>query len=181
MPSIKRALGVVAASAALAMVAACGAGGTNEPEKVGEVGASASAGTGEATAAKEFKVGDQVKVGDWEVAVHKVTDPLKPGEFLQPDKGKRWLRVEVEVTNLTSAPAKFYMLMHGFELQDDKNRVYDITVTGVDGGAVLDGTVAAGKSRRGSVDFEVDTDAKGLVFNFSDGLTGDSTATIKLS
>ncbi|MFT4086072.1 MAG: hypothetical protein QM658_02785 [Gordonia sp. (in: high G+C Gram-positive bacteria)] len=45
----------------------------------------------------EFKVGDTVKLGDWQVKVNQVTDPFTPSnDFITPAAGKRFVRVDTE-------------------------------------------------------------------------------------
>lgn len=65
-------------------------------------------------------------------------------------------------------------------MQDSKNRAYNVTMTGIEG-PTLDGEAGPGKSRRGVVDFEVDSDSAKLVLNFKGDMFSSGTATIKLS
>ncbi|MGH9228028.1 MAG: DUF4352 domain-containing protein [Acidimicrobiales bacterium] len=68
-----------------------------------------------------------------------------------------------------------------FELIDNQGRSYTQTVTGVSGAAPPDGEVAAnGGSRRGTVEYEVPSEAAGLRLNFKCDLFSSGTATIAL-
>lgn len=130
----------------------------------------------EATA---FLVGDLVSLGDWQLKVHEVIDPFEStNEFFEPDEGNRWVAVDVEVTNTSSEPTSVSSLMC-FELMDGDNRAYDVTITG-ESTSSMDGDVAPGGSRRGTVEFEVPNGADELALNFNCELFSSTTATIEL-
>ncbi len=177
MSFTKTAVGGVAV--ALALVATIGSGSSNEPAKVGD--ASGSSATEKApVAAKTFKVGDKVKLGDYVFVVHKLTDPVKPtNEFLKPPAGKRWISVDAEVTNNAKTPQSVSSIIC-FDLRDSQKKKYSITVTG-ESTSSLDGEVAAGDSLRGDLEFEVPKAAKGLILNFKCDFLSTGTASVKLS
>lgn len=127
-----------------------------------------------------FIVGDLVEIGDWQILVHSVTDPLKSSnEFIGPSSGSRWVAADVEVTNTASEPAVMSTLMC-LELQDSSNQNYSIAITAEDF-PELDGEVASSGSRRGVVVFEVPQSASGLVLKFSCDLFSTGQALIRLN
>jgi hypothetical protein len=169
------------AALGLALFAAVASTGENEPERVDD-GAAPTDSSGPGTDSGEpevFAVGDLVELGDWRVRVHGLTDPVQGTEFLQPADGARWVAVDVEVTN-ASDQAEAVSSMLCFQLVDDQNRTFNQTVTGASSAATPDGDVAAGASLRGSVEYEVPADARGLRLNFSCDLLTPGTATIAL-
>ena len=125
-----------------------------------------------------FSVGEQVRLGDYEVVVHEVTDALPPGQFIQPAEGSRYVAVDTEVTN-NSAEAETVSTIMMFEVQDESNRSYNIALTDHDVPS-LDGEVPAGQSRRGTMVFEVPGDAGALHLNFTGGFWSRGTAQIRL-
>jgi hypothetical protein len=127
-----------------------------------------------------FHVGDTIKLGDWEVIVHGVTDPLEStNQYLKPKAGNRWVGVDTEVKNNSGKPAMVSSLVC-FELQDDKNQSYSITITGANA-ASLDGEADPGGARRGTLSYEVPQDATGLKLRFKCDLFSSGSATISLS
>lgn len=127
-----------------------------------------------------FAVGDLVELGDWQVRVHGVIDPVvSTDEFFQPPAGQRWVAVDVEVTNSGDQTETVSSALC-FQLVDDQNRTFNQTVTGVSSAATPDGDVAAGGALRGTVEYEVPVDAAGLRLNFSCDLLTPGTAAIAL-
>ena len=188
--TVRTGLGVIALAAALAMATSACQSSSSKASVVGQDtttssaaaavgGPSTSASGSAASPAKSssadggFKVGQQVKVGKFTVTVHKVTYPYT-NELDQPDSGKAYVLLDVEVANSSSESQAFSSLMQ-FNLKDSTNASYDETIMlGVQGTAP-DGDIAAGKSLRGPVAFEVPAGAKGLQFGFLPDLGGDKT------
>ncbi|WOC13725.1 DUF4352 domain-containing protein [Gordonia sp. MP11Mi] len=162
----------VAAVAAVALVATIASGEEDTAEKVdGETGTQQTA---------DFAVGDTVKLGDWQVKVHGVQDPyISQNEFITPDAGNRYVVVDTEVTNKSDSSQVVSSVMC-FELRDETNRSYDVTITdNVD--TSLDGDVSADTSRRGSLSYEVPETSKELQLQFKCDLFGSGSALINLS
>lgn len=172
-----RSLAALAAILIAVIAAAASTSDENTAKKVdGETGE-----TSDATGDEVFKVGDKVELGDWQIVVHAVTDPVVPtNEFITPDEGNRWVTVDTEVFNQSSEPSSVSSILC-FELQDSENRNYDITITSESTTASLDGEVDAGASRRGDLSFEVPEAATGLKLRFKCELFSSGTATIELS
>lgn len=173
-----RVLGI--AAVAVAVVLATASTDENEPARVDDAGAAASGGGGEQAQPEVFAVGDLVKLGDWRVQVHGVTDPLEStNEFLTPAPGNRWVAVDTEVTNMGSEPQAVSSLLC-FEAVDDQNRSYTLAVTADTGSATPDGEVGPGAARRGTLAYEVPADAAGLRLVFKCDLFSTGSATIAL-
>ncbi|MBE3549828.1 MAG: DUF4352 domain-containing protein [Brockia lithotrophica] len=152
-------------------VFAAGCGGSVTPEKVGEKNSAASAAAesgekpaqGESDGGKaaypEFRVGDQIKMGNL-VFVVNGTREVKD-EFMNPNPGNIFLAVDVTVENVGEKPEPVSSLMM-FDLRDAEGNRYNRTLAGSK--TTPDGEVAPGKKLRGEVVFEVPKDAKGLEF-----------------
>lgn len=146
------------------ILSACGE--TVQPEKVAS-GQQSQPASGQASdqqggeqKQQTFKVGDTIKLGDFQYTVHGIRE-LKGNEFLKPDAGKKWIAVEVTVENKGSEPQVVSSLL-GFTLQDSEGYNYNITPVPVDLKGSLDGELAPGRKMRGEVSFEIPKDAKGL-------------------
>jgi len=133
-----------------------------------------------ASSSEVFRIGDLVELGEWQIRVHSVTDPLNSSnEFITPSTGNRWVAVEVEVTNKATESATMSTLMC-LELQDASNQNFSIALTAEDF-PELDGEVAPNSARRGTVVFEVPQSAGGLVLKFNCDLFSSGQAFIKLN
>lgn len=177
-PRRSRLLAVVAVLGALGVAAA--STDENEPARVDEGGAGEDGATTEAEQPEVFAVGDIVQLGDWQVRVHGVTDPVEStNPVITPAPGNRWVAVDVEVTNTGSEPQVVSSLVC-FEIVDDQNRSYSLTITAEGGSSPPDGEVAAGASRRGILTYEVPADAAGLRLTFQCELFSTGSATIAL-
>lgn len=182
----RRLRGVIAL---LAIVVATGAvlasGSTNKAEKVNGSGSSSSVPgstpPSSGGASVPFKVGDEVKLGDWTVKVWGVADPQAAvNEFSKPAAGTRWVGVDTEVKNLSNDPASVSSILC-FKVQDSANREYTEDIaTGIKPNPP-DGEVAPGAAKRGTIVFEVPADATGLKLNFKCELFSSGTATIQLT
>ena len=202
--TVRTGLGAIALAAALAMAtSACQSSSkasvvgqdptTTSAAPVGGPGTSASGGSGGSSGSSSkasapgsapskssapaaggaFKIGQQVKVGAYTVTVHKVTYPYT-NDLDQPESGKAYVLLDVEVAN-SSGESQAFSSMLQFGLKDSGNTSYDETIVmGVDGNPP-DGNIAAGKSMRGPVAFQVPAGAKGLQFSFMPDLGSDKT------
>ena len=200
---VRTGLGVIALAAALAMAtsacqsssskasvvgqdptttssAAVGAPGTNASSSPAPAAKSSGGGGGaQATVSAPaggggaFKVGQQIKIGDYTVTVHKVTYPYS-NDLDQPESGKAYLLLDLEVANNSSKTQTVAGLMQ-YGIKDSANNNYDETIVMGVHGEGPEGDIAPGKSMRGPVAFEVPAGAKGLRFSFLPDLGGDKT------
>ncbi|MGI8806561.1 MAG: hypothetical protein ACR2KK_01660 [Acidimicrobiales bacterium] len=88
--------------AGVVVAAVLAVGGCSTEDKAEKVGTAPTEGA-TATTAKAaaqpttFKPGDLVKIGDYQVVIHKVTDPVaSTNQFLKPAAGKRWVGLDME-------------------------------------------------------------------------------------
>jgi hypothetical protein len=117
-----------------------------------------------------YAVGQSAHTGDFDVLLHTVEDPYVPSnEFERPSEGHRYVAVEVEVSN-SSDEAQPMSTLLGAEVMDSASRAWNIALAGLDR-PQLDGTVAAGESRRGWIVFEVAQDSTGLRLRLKGNLT----------
>lgn len=143
----------------------------------------AADGSGDDAAAAEgepqtFTVGQPVALGDYEIVVHAVTDPLPPA-LVPPAPGTHYVAVDAEVTNKTDQPTIISSLAQ-FEVQDATNAAHSITITD-HGLPSLDGEAPAGGARRGTMVFAIPDGASGLRLNFIGDLFSSGQATIQLT
>lgn len=184
MRKVRAGLALVAVVTALFVTVASGE--SNEAKKV-DSGADVTTTTGASGAAdavaatpSAFAVGDLVELGDWQVQVHEVTDPLvSSNQYLSPAAGQRWVAVDAEVFN-QGDDVQTVSSMLCFEVQDATNRSHAMTITG-ESMQPPDGEVAPGASRRGTIVYEVPVDATGLRLQFKCDLLSTGSATINLS
>ncbi|HEX5365949.1 MAG TPA: DUF4352 domain-containing protein [Acidimicrobiales bacterium] len=164
------------AAVTAALVLATASTDESEPARVEDGGTTTTGARPEV-----FAVGDLVELGDWQVRVHGVTDPVRPAaeSIVTPAPGHRWVAVDTEVTNTGAEPQDVSSLLC-FEVLDEQDRSYTLTVTGEPGSSPPDGEVAAGGSRRGTLTYEVPADAAGLRLTFQCDLLSTGSATIAL-
>jgi len=167
----------------LALLLAAGCSDTEEPEKVGEAGQGEEPADDQPAEEEEkkttFAVGDVVALGDYEVTVHGVQNPLPPAsEFITAPAANKYVGLDIEVKNTTDESKAFSAFL-AIELQDAENRTYDLTFTDHQP-AVPDGELAAGAGRRGLAVFQVPEAATGLRLLFSGDVFSTGNATVEL-
>ena len=117
-----------------------------------------------------YGLGQTAHTGDFDVTLHTVEDPYVPtNQFERPADGQRYVAVEVEVKN-TGDESRPMSTLLGAEVTDSLSRGWDIALAGFDR-PQLDGTVAAGESRRGWIVFEVAQDSSALRLRLKGNLT----------
>lgn len=170
--TVRTGLGVIALAAALSLgTSACQS--STKASVVGQDPATTSAAPAAKSPTGTFKLGQQVKVGSYTVTVHKITYPYV-NDTEQPDAGKAFVVLDVEVANSSSSTQSFSSMLQ-FGLKDSTNAAYAETIVGSVDGTTPDGNIAAGQAMRGPVSFEVPAGAKGLQFSFLPSLTGTPT------
>lgn len=170
--------------AALLAIGALAASGSNDTAtKVGGSGTSDTTKDENGNPiAQAFKVGDAVELGDWQVKVWKLTDPvvIPDDSFFKPDAGQRRVGIDVEVTNKGKDPTTVSSLLC-FDLKDSENKTYDQAIFADSASGSIDGEIAPGASLRGEVFYDVPLTASGLVLNFKCDLFSSGSASIQLS
>ena len=119
-----------------------------------------------------YKVGDAIKIGDIVLIVNEVKTP-KPSQFAKPEKGKRFLVVDLTLENKAAKAANLSSMLQ-MQLKDASGSVYnqDLMASTVSGGKAPDGELAPGEKIKGQVGYAVPEDAKGLIFVFDGDIFG---------
>jgi hypothetical protein len=150
--------------ASLLVLLACG-----ESANVGTTVASGGTSSGASTTATSkvqahFKVGDVVKIGDWQVTVNGIKS--SPGaDYDTPKAGNVYIIVDATYQNIS---AKAQTLSTGLqvELKDSTGQKYSETFVSAVASSPPDGNVNAGDKARGQVVWEVPTTMKQFNFSF---------------
>lgn len=125
-----------------------------------------------------FKVGDQVKLGDFTVTVNSVTDPFtSSNSFDKPTKG-RYVAADVTVVNNGSKPQTVSSMVC-FNFNDSTGQGYNMALV-VGAPKPPDGELAPGESIRGTIVIDVPPTAAGLQMKFKCDLFSSGSATINL-
>lgn len=109
------------------------------------------------------KVGDRVESGGIALIVNGVRRAQESGQFMKAKPGRTFIIVDVglETTGREKAPYNpFY-----FKVKDADGFEYDGTVFGAEN-ALKSGELAQGEKVRGTVSFDVPSEAKGLVLAY---------------
>lgn len=173
LPAKKRGPGCLTVSLAIIVGLVVGGlilaamGGNDDKDK------DAKSSGGKAPSQEVFKVGDTAHTGDFDVTVHSVRDPYSPAnEFdLKPAAGKRFVAVEMTMTNTSDKPLPLSTAI-GVEVLDQADRLGTFSLAGASELPRLDApTVAPGEPRRGWYVAEVAQDATGLKLRVKGNVT----------
>lgn len=181
------------AVAALAVATLAASGEENEAKSLGfESDSPAPASSGSASGGgnagkpaappkkKNFRIGEEVALGDFSVKVNKVIDPYTSNnQFMKPKPGTRHVVVDVTVKNNSAKPASVSSLLC-FDLRDGDGRTSEFAITDAPGGSV-DGEVAPGSKITGNASYAVLKDAKDLKLLFKCDLLSRGSAEISLT
>lgn len=174
----------VAGAITIGLLASVASGETNTATKVGDSGksgASAKSGGSGSKGTETFAVGDQVKLGKFVLVVNQVTDPfVSSNEFDTPEDGKRYVGVDVSVTNDGDKPESVSSLMC-FDLLDATGQKYTVALV-VGAPAAPDGEVDPGQPLRGTLTYEIPqtVPTADLSLKFKCDLLSNGSATVKL-
>jgi hypothetical protein len=179
-----------AATSATVVTATTSAPSANSPSPAHTTAGGSSASSSSAAPAAPAKIGGSIALtgmnGDEKLTVTlvKVADPAKgDDEFSQPAAGKRWVAVQIRITD-TAGAAYSDSPSNGAKLIDAQGQQYDDTFGNTTLGPAMDGSVklAPGQSTLGVIVFEVPADAKATTFQFSlDSGFADQTGQWQLS
>ncbi|MDD5098123.1 MAG: DUF4352 domain-containing protein [Candidatus Pacebacteria bacterium] len=148
----------------------------NNPEKVGS-----SNPDNQTTGSTNFKVGDNVKMGNSIITINKV-EYSQGGKYTKPNDGNEWLNLNLTIENTGSSQQYITTLGQMFVPDGDKNS-YQVSVTDrifENPGFGLDGQIIAQSKRTGWVGFEIPKTAKGLQFQYNGSMFGGGTIIIDL-
>lgn len=106
-------------------------------------------------------IGDRTLVGGALVAARRVVDPFESADpVITAPAGRRWVAADLEVTNL-APQVQDLAARRQLTVRDVTDRRYRAVAT-AEGLPSLDGPLAPGETRRGTVVFEVPEDARDL-------------------
>lgn len=175
-------LGGVAIFGAIVLSGCDGSSGTPQgtaPEKVNQ-SADQSATTQDAPKQQIFKIGDAIKLGDYVVTVTQITDPYKAkNPYLQPDKDKRLVAVEVLYENGTKDKSLDYNPLD-WKMFDSQGYNYDSGFTESKDPQLNSGALNPGGKVRGWITYEVSTDAKDFKMQFTPNFLSNDNVEVQL-
>lgn len=125
-------------------------------------------------------VGEAITVGDLTITVNGVSNP-EGSQFSLPADGKRFLVVDLSITNTGSRAANLSTMLQ-MKLKDASGQQYavDLLAATAAGGAAPEGELAPGETVRGPVGFQVPSDASGLLFVFDGNVFGAGKVFVQL-
>ena len=115
---------------------------------------------------KDFKVGDEVRIGDNILMVIGWSE-VAGDEFSKPDAGNKFIAVDLLIVNTSNSSDSISSLLQ-MSLKDDTGQKYqmDLMASAAAKKDSPDGELSPGERIRGTVGFQVPQDAKGLQFVF---------------
>ena len=125
-----------------------------------------------------FKIGDTIKVKDFEIKVNKIK-VSKGDEISKPKKGNEYLCVDITVKNISDEEQTVSSIAM-FKVVDKDGRAFDQAIT-TDQKGQLDGTVGKGRKITGEYVVEVPKGAKGLELEFDSSLISSGQVVVKLN
>lgn len=158
---------------------AMGAGGKKDTAT--KVGGTSSSQTDQKKSEKTtFKVGETIAFDEKEVTVVSVEHNWSSGnEYIKPDSGKEYLKVQVQIVNKSDQEASYNTF--DWKMQDSNGAVQDVDGTAftVDG-ALKSGQLTKGGKVSGFLVFQVPQGDSGLTLRYSPSFWTDKKVEIKL-
>lgn len=155
--------------------------GSNEPTKVNSSNSSQNSQTQNSTSedkTETFKVGDTIKVKNYEITVNKVR--VSDGDdFAKPKDGNEFLYVDVTVKNISNEEQTVSSIAM-FKVVDKDGRSFNQAIT-TDQNGQLDGTVGKGRKITGEYVVEVPKGQKGLELEFDSSLISGGQVVVNLN
>lgn len=125
-----------------------------------------------------FKVGDTVKIDNFNVRVNKVSTS-NGGEFIKPKKGNEYLKIDITLENISNeSQAVSSILM--FKVVDKDGRAYNQAIIENQKGQ-LDGELGKGRKMTGEYVVEVPKGTKNLELEFDSSVISKGQVVIKLN
>jgi hypothetical protein len=158
-------IGIVAVFVLMVVIAAV-SGGSNQPQKIGE---SQNMKATETPTNHEYKVGDQIKLGEVILTINKV-ETSEGSQYTKPQEGNQWVNLNMTIENTGNNQKYITTMGQMFVLDDGKNQ-YQVAVTDKrlanPGSLGLDGAIVAGAKKTDWVGFEVPKTAKSIKFQYN--------------
>ena len=108
----------------------------------------------------EFSVGDIVETSDLKISYLSAEEYVSDNEFLQPEDGNVYYKMEFEFENIGKSDA--YVSSFDFNCYADGYDMAQSYLESMD----LDATLSAGKKTKGSLVFEVPEDAESVILEY---------------
>lgn len=151
---------------------AMGGSSNSGTEKVGTNSESNTATSAPEQMASEYKVGDQVKSGDYVFSVNEVRED-QGSQFVKPKAGNIFIVPNVTIQNNGKEKTIVSTLLQ-MSIKDSEGNKYTPALT-QDATGKVDGELLAGDIIKGDVGYEIPTTAKGLKFYYQpEWLTGNT-------
>ncbi len=136
-------------------IAVIGGSSSNEPQKVGKTNTQ-NTNTNQKTETKTYKISEQIKLKDNILTVYSVADYKSKNEFTQPEKGKKFVIIDIGIENGGTEPIDYNP--YNFKLQDNKDYSYEYSWMGDKEPRFSSGTLQSGEKTRGFITFEITSD-----------------------
>lgn len=129
--------------------------------------------------AKNFKVGDTIKLNDYTVKVNKASVIKSTNEFITPKAGMEFFAVDCTIVN-TSTTEQIISSMLMFKVVDKDGRACEYALT-AEGGGQLDGTIGAGRKMAGVYTVQAPKGATGLELEFGASFISSGQVIVQLN
>lgn len=120
------------------------------------------------TPKSDYKIGDEIKFSNYVLQVTKAEVGKIYNEVWTPEKGKKFVAVEVLITNNSQENVE-YNILSDFNLTDENNYEYSFAAFGGKDPALSAGDIQSGRKIRGWITFEVDKSSKQFELIYSPG------------
>lgn len=140
-------------------------GGGNKSAKVGETSSSSKTGQAANDLKDMYKVGDIIKVGDFEVIVSSIEKNIPSGnQFIVPKSGNMFVNVNLTIKNNGQNKENVSTLLNMY-LKNSEGEKGTTRIFGND--KPIDGELLKGDIIKGSVGYEIAANSNGLKFYYN--------------
>lgn len=127
-----------------------------------------------------FKINDVIKLGDYVITVTKFIDNAPaPDEFSKPEKGKKFVSVEVLYENRTGDEQLNYNPFD-WKLFDSDSYSYDMDINSPKEPTLQAGTINPGQKARGWVNFQTPLESRKFKLQFTPNWLSDDNVEVVL-
>lgn len=160
-------------------IGAIAGGSKNEPTKVGEGKITET--DNQSNSNNIFKVGDIIKNGDYEITVKNVEHGYtSSNQFVKPADGKEYVRITVEIKNVSNDKKSYNTLDWQIEDEDGALESINLSGTGTDNNNIGSGELTAGGKKAGTLVFEVPKGQQNLKLHYKPMFSFDEEVVIEL-
>jgi hypothetical protein len=129
---------------------------------------------------QEYRIGDSINVnGEKEIKITSVNrDFVTDSEYITPDAGKEFVKVNVEIRNTSSGQISYNAF--NWQIQDSSGDIQSYSIMAQAADALNSGELASGAIKIGSIIFEVPVDDSDLTILYEDNILSSNSIAIKL-